>query len=160
MSLQLRQLAMWFALRRRFGPSIDENNPPDVPIKEAVKLILHPIICEKLAKGYDANGLMINIDLTHSLEGEEVEKLVKLNKEAFPAKASHQKRIEISRGLLEKQYQPSKVKAETYEKYFQIPCSNVEESIKLTSIDLQGPLICVAGRYRKLSRELSHTPGF
>lgn len=158
MSLQLRQLAMWFALRRRFGPSIDENNPPDVPIKEAVKLILHPIICEKLAKGYDANGLMINIDLTHSLEGEEVEKLVKLNKEAFPAKASHQKRIEISRGLLEKQYQPSKVKAETYEKYFQIPCSNVEESIKLTSIDLQGPLICVAGRYRKLSRELSHTP--
>ncbi|EDX03181.1 putative tRNA pseudouridine synthase Pus10 [Drosophila simulans] len=158
MSLQLRQLAMWFALQRRFGASIDENNPPDVPIKEAVKLILHPIICEKLAKGYDANGLMINIDLTHSLEDEEVEKLVKLNKEAFPAKASHQKRIEISRGLLEKQYQPSKVKAETYEKYFQIPCSNVEESIKLTSIDLQGPLICVAGRYRKLSRELSHTP--
>ncbi|XP_016968713.1 putative tRNA pseudouridine synthase Pus10 [Drosophila biarmipes] len=158
MSLQLRQLAMWFALQRKFGASIDSSNPPDVPIKEAVKLILHPIICEKLAKEYDANGLMINIDLTHKLEDEEVEKLVKLNKEAFPAKAAYQKRIEISRGLLEKQYQPSKVRAETFEKYFQIPCKTVEEPLKLTSIDLQGPLVCVAGRYRKLSRELSHTP--
>jgi len=158
MSLQLRQLAMWFALQRKFGASVDSSNPPDVPIKEAVKLILHPIICEKLAKEYDANGLMINIDLTHKLEDEEVEKLVKLNKEAFPAKAAYQKRIEISRGLLEKQYQPSKVRAETFEKYFQIPGSTVEEPLKLTSIDLQGPLVCVAGRYRKLSRELSHTP--
>ncbi|XP_017003982.2 putative tRNA pseudouridine synthase Pus10 [Drosophila takahashii] len=158
MSLQLRQLAMWFALQRKFGADIDGTNPPDVPIKEAVKLILHPIICEKLAKEYDANGLMINIDLTHKLEGEEVEKLVKLNKEAFPAKAAYQKRIEISRGLLEKQYQPSKVRAETFEKYFQIPCSIVDEPLRLTSIDLQGPLVCVAGRYRKLSRELSHTP--
>ncbi|XP_017046322.1 putative tRNA pseudouridine synthase Pus10 [Drosophila ficusphila] len=158
MTLQLRQLAMWFALQRKFGAAIDGSNPPDVPIKEAVKLILHPIICEKLNKEYDANGLMINIDLTHKLEQEDVEKLVKLNKEAFPAKAAYQKRIEISRGLLEKQYQPSKVRAETFEKYFQIPCSSVEESLKLTSIDLQGPLICVAGRYRKLSRELSHTP--
>ncbi|XP_017065615.1 putative tRNA pseudouridine synthase Pus10 [Drosophila eugracilis] len=158
MSLQLRQLSMWFALKRKFGASIDDNIPPDVPIKEAVKLILHPIICDKLEKEYDANGLMINIDLTHKLENEEVEKLVQLNKEAFPAKAAYQKRIEISRGLLEKQYQPSKVKAETFEKYFEIPCTQVEESLKLGSIDLQGPLVCVAGRYRKLSRELSHTP--
>ncbi|XP_017126481.1 putative tRNA pseudouridine synthase Pus10 [Drosophila elegans] len=158
MSLQLKQLAMWFALQRKFGADVDGSNPPDVPIKEAVKLILHPIICEKLGKEYDANGLMINIDLTHKLEDEEVEKLVKLNREAFPAKAAYQKRVEISRGLLEKQYQPSKVKAETFEKYFQIPCSNVEEPVRLTSINLQGPLICVAGRYRKLSRELSHTP--
>ncbi|XP_017038465.1 putative tRNA pseudouridine synthase Pus10 [Drosophila kikkawai] len=158
MVLQLRQLAMWFALQKRFGASVDGTNPPDVPIKEAVKLILHPIICEKLAKEYDANGLMINIDVTHSLEAGEVEKLVGLNREAFPAKAAHQKRIEISRGLLEKQYQPAKVKAEIFEKYYQIPCAGVEEPLKLVSIDLQGPLVCVAGRYRKLSRELSHTP--
>ncbi|KAH8297927.1 hypothetical protein KR018_000799 [Drosophila ironensis] len=158
MVLQLRQLAMWYALQRKFGPSVDANNPPDVPIKEAVKLILHPIICEKLDKEYDANGLMINIDLRHELEEQEVEKLVKLNKDAFPAKAAHQKRIEISRGLLEKQYQPSKVRAATFEKYFPIPCPTVEASLKLLAIELQGPLVCVAGRYRKVNREISHTP--
>ncbi|KAH8412865.1 hypothetical protein KR009_006352 [Drosophila setifemur] len=158
MTLQLRQLSMWYALQRTFGTTVDGTNPPDVPVKEAVKLILHPIICEKLGKEYDANGLMISIDLRHHLEEDGVEKLVKLNKEAFPAKAAHQKRIEISRGLLEKQYQPSKVKAETFEKYFQIPCTSAEEPLKLQTIELQGPLTCVAGRYRKLSREISHTP--
>ncbi|KAH8241817.1 hypothetical protein KR026_001863 [Drosophila bipectinata] len=158
MILQLRQLAMWYALQRKFGPIIDANNPPDVPIKEAVKLILHPIICEKLDKEYDANGLMISVDLRHKLEEEEVDKLVKLNKEAFPYKAAHQKRIEISRGLLEKQYQPAKVKADTFEKYFQIPSPTVEEPLELKTIELQGPLVCVAGRYRKVNREISHTP--
>ncbi|XP_064540898.1 putative tRNA pseudouridine synthase Pus10 [Drosophila montana] len=159
MSLQLRQLSMWFALQRQFGRSaVDDNSPPDVPIKEAVKLILHPIVCAKLGKEYDANGLMINIDVRHSVEAAEVAKLAELNRAAFPAKAAHQKRIEISRGLLEKQYQPARIKAELFEKYLPIPPTAVEDALQLQAIELTGPLICVAGRYRKLSRELSHTP--
>lgn len=159
MTLQLRQLSMWFALQRKFGrPAVDDNNAPDVPIKEAVKLILHPIVCTQLGKEYDANGLMINIDLRHSTEEADVAKLVELNRAAFPAKAAHQKRIEISRGLLEKQYQPSRLKAEIFEKYLPIPPAQVEEPLQLKSIELTGPYVCVAGRYRKLSRELSHTP--
>ncbi|XP_001356481.3 putative tRNA pseudouridine synthase Pus10 [Drosophila pseudoobscura] len=156
MSLQLRQLSMWFALQRKFGSTVHSNSPPDVPIKEAVKLILHPIICKKLDKKYDANGLVISIDLRHKVEEEEVDKLVELNRAAFPGKAL--RRVEISRGLLEKQYQPSRVKAETFEKYLPIPPTAVDESLSLKSVDLQGPMVCVAGRYRKLSRELSHTP--
>lgn len=159
MTLQLRQLSMWFALQRKFGrPAVDDNNAPDVPIKEAVKLILHPIVCTQLGREYDANGLMINIDLRHSTEEADVAKLVELNRAAFPAKAAHQKRIEISRGLLEKQYQPSRLKAEIFEKYLPIPPAQVEEPLQLKSIELTGPYVCVAGRYRKLSRELSHTP--
>lgn len=159
MTLQLRQLSMWFALQRKFGrAAVDDNNAPDVPIKEAVKLILHPIVCTQLGREYDANGLMINIDLRHSTEEADVAKLVELNRAAFPAKAAHQKRIEISRGLLEKQYQPSRLKAEIFEKYLSIPPAQVEEPLQLKSVELMGPYVCVAGRYRKLSRELSHTP--
>ncbi|KAH8377231.1 hypothetical protein KR093_004331 [Drosophila rubida] len=158
MVLQLRQLSMWFALQSKFGASVDSNFAPDVPIKEAVKLILHPIVCTQLGKEYDANGLMINIELRHSTEADDVAQLVQLNKAAFPAQAKHQKRIEISRGLLEKQYQPSRLKAELFKKFLPIPPSPVNDSLELQSIQLCGPLVCVAGRYRKLSRELSHTP--
>ncbi|KAH8263327.1 hypothetical protein KR044_007369 [Drosophila immigrans] len=158
MALQLRQLSMWFALQRKFGASIDSNFAPDVPIKEAVKLILHPIVCTQLGKEYDANGLMINIEVRHSSEADDVAQLVQLNKAAFPAKAAHQKRIEISRGLLEKQYQPSRLKAELFEQYLSVPPAPVTDALELQSIELTGPLVCVAGRYRKLSRELSHTP--
>ncbi|XP_034475208.1 putative tRNA pseudouridine synthase Pus10 [Drosophila innubila] len=159
MTLQLRQLSMWFALQRKFGrASVDDNCAPDVPIKEAVKLILHPIVCAQLGKEYDANGMMINIELRHSTETDDVAKLVELNRAAFPAKAAHQKRIEISRGLLEKQYQPSRLKADLFEKYLPIPPAAVNDPLQLQSIELAGPLVCVAGRYRKLSRELSHTP--
>lgn len=159
MTLQLRQLSMWFALQRQFGrPSVDDNNAPDVPLKEAVKLILHPIVCTQLDREYDANGLMINIDLRHSTEEADVAKLVELNRAAFPAKAAHQRRVEISRGLLEKQYQPSRLKAELFENYLPIPPAPVDEPLQLQRIELMGPYVCVAGRYRKLSRELSHTP--
>ncbi|EDW11212.1 putative tRNA pseudouridine synthase Pus10 [Drosophila mojavensis] len=155
LTLQLRQLSMWFALQRKFGKSsFNDNSAPDVPIKEAVKLILHPIVCSKLGREYDANGLMINIDVRHSVESEEVDQLTELNRVAFPVK----KRTEISRGLLEKQYQPARIKADIFEKYLPIPPAAVEEPLQLQSIDLMGPIVCVAGRYRKLSRELSHTP--
>ncbi|EDW75537.2 uncharacterized protein Dwil_GK23763 [Drosophila willistoni] len=158
LTLQIRQLSMWFALQRKFGsPPIDQNSSPDVPIKEAVKLILHPIICKQLGKEYDANGLMINIELKHMVEKDEVDKLTKLQQEAFPPHRN-QKRIEISRGLLEKQYQPSRIKLELFEKYFTIPPTTEAEPLQLESITLTGPIVCVAGRYRKLSRELSHTP--
>lgn len=159
MTLQLRQLSMWFALQRKFGrASVDDSCAPDVPIKEAVKLILHPIVCAQLGREYDANGLMINIDLRHSTETDDVAKLVELNKAAFPSKAAHQKRIEISRGLLEKQYQPLRIKDDLFEKYLPIPPAAVTDPLQLKSIELTGPLVCVAGRYRKLSRQLSHTP--
>ncbi|EDW03966.1 GH10231 [Drosophila grimshawi] len=157
MTLQLRQLSMWFALQRKFGrSSVADHNAPDVPIKEAVKLILHPIVCAKLGREYDANGLMINIELRHSSEEDVVAKLSELNRAAFPAK--NHRRVEISRGLLEKQYQPSRIKGDLFEQYLPIPPPAVMDPLQLQSIELLGPIVCVAGRYRKLSRELSHTP--
>ncbi|KAH8409501.1 hypothetical protein KR222_007281, partial [Zaprionus bogoriensis] len=155
MTLQLRQLAMWYALQRHFGrAAVDDHSAPDVPVKEAVKLILHPIVCAQLGREYDANGLTINIELRHDTEAADVAQLAELNRAAFPT----QKRVEISRGLLEKQYQPSRLKAELYERYLPIPPAPVEQPLRLQSIELAGPYVCVAGRYRKLSRELSHTP--
>lgn len=157
MLLQIRQLSMWYALMDKFGPQIDKERAMDVPIKEAVKLIVNPIVCEELKKDYEANGIMINIQLTHAQEAEEVDKLKKLHEKAFPT-APNTKRQVVSRGVLEKQYIPKKVKAEMFKEFFTVPPPVASEYLTLESIELAGPTVFVAGRYRKISRELSHTP--
>ncbi|XP_037810009.1 putative tRNA pseudouridine synthase Pus10 [Lucilia sericata] len=157
MLVQVRQLSMWFALLEKFGPRIDKEKALDVPLKEAVKLIINPIVCEELKKDYDANGIMINIQVTHAQEAEELEKLKQLHDKAFPT-APNSKRQVISRGVLEKQYTPKRVKAELFKEFFPVPPPAAAEHLTLESIDLTGPTVFVAGRYRKISRELSHTP--
>ena len=157
MLLQVRQLSMWFALIEKFGAKIDKERALDVPLKEAVKLIINPTICKELKKEYDANGIMINIQLTHIQEPEEVEKLKQLHDKAFPT-APNTKRQVISRGVLEKQYTPKKVGIEIFKEFFPVPPPTASEYLTLESIELFGPTVFVAGRYRKISRELSHTP--
>lgn len=39
-----------------------------------------------------------------------------------------------------------------------VPPNTVDQAIKLTNVHLTGPTVFVAGRYRKLSRELSQSP--
>ncbi|TMW53207.1 hypothetical protein DOY81_001750 [Sarcophaga bullata] len=157
MLLQVRQLSMWFAIIEKFGTKIDKERALDVPLKEAVKLIINPTICKELKKEYDANGIMINIQLTHNQESEEVEKLKQLHDKAFPT-APNTKRQVISRGVLEKQYTPKRLKIETFKEFFPVPPPASSEYLTLESIELFGPTVFVAGRYRKISRELSHTP--
>ncbi|XP_036327756.1 putative tRNA pseudouridine synthase Pus10 [Rhagoletis pomonella] len=156
--LQLRQLSMWYALLDKFEKNFHQDRAPDVSLKEAIKLILHPTICENLKKKYDIdNGLMININLCHELENEEIARLEKLNNVAYPPKTGH-KLEPISRSLIEKKYTPLRVSSELFKKTFSVPPSIPNESLKLDSISLVGPTAYVAGRYRKVSRKLSHTP--
>lgn len=156
--LQLRQLSMWYALLDKFGNSFHKDRAPDVSLKEAIKLILNPTICEKLNKHYDIdNGLMININLCHEMENEEIARLEKLNNVAYPPKKG-QKLEQISRSLIEKKYTPLRVSSELFKETFPVPPSIPNESLKLDSISLFGPTAYVAGRYRKVSRQLSHTP--
>lgn len=157
MLLLTRQLSMWYALLEKFGTQIDKERAPDVPLKEAVKLIINPIVCRELKKEYDANGIMINIQLSHSQEAEELVKLKQLQDKAFPTKPNTKRQV-ISRGVMEKQYMPKRIKAELFREFFAVPLPSVSEHLLLDSIELAGPTVFVAGRYRKISRQLSHTP--
>ncbi|XP_053960994.1 putative tRNA pseudouridine synthase Pus10 [Anastrepha ludens] len=156
--LQLRQLSMWYALLDKFGSDISLDRSPDVSLKEAIKLILNPTICESLRKNYDINnGLMININLCHAQEEEGIARLGKLNNVVHPPKKGH-KLEPISRSLIEKKYTPLRVGSELFKEVFPVPPSIPNESLKLDNISLLGPSTYVAGRYRKISRHLSHTP--
>ncbi|XP_011178472.1 putative tRNA pseudouridine synthase Pus10 [Zeugodacus cucurbitae] len=156
--LQLRQLSMWYALLDKFGDNINLERAPDVSLKEAIKLILNPIICEKLNKIYDINnGLMVTINLIHTEEEEGIAQLEKLNSLVNPRKKG-QKLEQISRSLIEKKYTPLRVSSELFKNAFIVPPSIPNECLKFDSVSLIGPSTYVAGRYRKLSRKLSHTP--
>lgn len=157
MLVQIRQLSMWYALIDKFGDKIDKEKSPDVPLKEAVKLIINPIVCDELKKDYNANGIMINILVSHIQEDEDVGKLKQLHEKVFPTR-TNTKRQPISRGVLEKQYTPKIVKAAVFKEFFPVPPSIASNHLTLESVDLTGPTVFVAGRYRKISRELSHTP--
>ncbi|XP_067626267.1 putative tRNA pseudouridine synthase Pus10 [Eurosta solidaginis] len=156
--LQLQPLAMWYALLDKFGKDINEERAPDVSLKEAIKLIINPTICERLKKTYDIeNGIMININLGHAQEEAILYRLRKLNNLAYPPKKG-QKLEQISRSLIEKKYNPSRVSLELFKDAFSVPPSIPNEGLKLESVTVYGPTTYVAGRYRKISRKLSHTP--
>lgn len=156
--LQVRQLSMWFALIKKFGSIIDDERSPDVPHKEAAKLILNPIICKKLDKKYNSEGIMIKVFLDHDDEKDVVDRLFKINEVAFSTRNSNGKKQFITRAYFEKMFIPSKLSFSTFANQFEIPCPIPNSSLALTEVTLTGPCVFVAGRYRKLSRTLSHTP--
>lgn len=156
--LQVRQLSMWYALLDKFGDNINLDRAPDVSLKEAIKLIMNPTICERLNKTYDINnGLMLTINLSHIEDQEGIAQLEKLNGLVYPRKKG-QKFEQISRSLIEKKYTPLRVSSELFKNAFVVPPSLPTEGLKFDSVSLIGPTTYVAGRYRKLSRKLSHTP--
>ncbi|XP_055839951.1 putative tRNA pseudouridine synthase Pus10 [Episyrphus balteatus] len=158
MLLQIRQLSMWFALMKKFGSKIDEERSPDVPLKEAAKLILNPIICKKLNKTYNSEGILINVFLDHPDEENDVAKLLKVNESVFSMKNAKGKKQLITRAYMEKMFIPSKLSADTFAKQFEVPCPIPNSYLILKEVTLAGPCVFVAGRYRKLSRKLSHSP--
>lgn len=64
----------------------------------------------------------------------------------------------MTRNAFEKHFNPTKLNAETFMKHIPVPPSVSKNSLKLDKITVNGPTIFVAGRYRKLTRELSQTP--
>lgn len=157
MCLQARQLALWFALVEKFDVQTDKE--PDVPIKEAIKLIISPIICEKIGKTYDNSGfgMAINITLTHSEEEDTVKKLYSIDDMVFGQHPKGKRKF-MSRGYLEKNFTAEKITMKCFHKYLSIPPAVSEETLRVEGISITGPTAFVAGRYRKFSRRLSHSP--
>lgn len=65
---------------------------------------------------------------------------------------------EISRGYFERNYLPNNIKLDEYEKHMSVPPDFTTTSIYLEKITFTGPTVFLAGRYRKFSRHLSHSP--
>lgn len=64
----------------------------------------------------------------------------------------------ITRNFFEKYFYPKNVDIEDYKKYISVPPKNSPTSISFENYTIKGPTVFVAGRYRKLSRDLSQTP--
>lgn len=103
--LNLRRLSIWIALNEKFPKNFSSSNfisliiltrdkskfylftaePPDASIKDVIKLILNPKICEKLNKTFEINqcGMMINLFFEHSEESDELRPLWDVKPEVF-----------------------------------------------------------------------------
>lgn len=64
----------------------------------------------------------------------------------------------MTRNLFEKHFYPDNLNMEEVVKHLPVPPSQVSVPIKLSKCTIAGPTIFVAGRYRKLSRNLSQSP--
>lgn len=59
--------------------------PPDVPLKEVIKLLVNPKICDRLGKAFEVNqnGMMINVFYEHEDSAAEVQQLTEVNPRLF-----------------------------------------------------------------------------
>lgn len=88
-SLHLRQLGIWIGLLNTFGDVIAKSDSPDIPLKEVMKTLLVPKICELTGKKFDQNGMMVNIFLDYDHEDSEMSIVPRLKPELFQVKHSN-----------------------------------------------------------------------
>lgn len=90
-SLHLRQLGIWIGLINTFGEVITKTESPDIPLKEVLKTLLVPKICDLTKKTFDQNGMMVNIFLDYDQEDAEMSVVPQLKPELFQVKHPNNK---------------------------------------------------------------------
>lgn len=157
---------------------------PDTPLKEIFKQLINPKVCAKINKTFEQNqnGMIINIFFDHEKEKFELEQLQNVNLKYFKERYSAPRYIFLfifffldlcnffnviyrkfhrqflTRNAFEQNFTPAKIDRVLFAKHIPIPGNICANPIKLENITIQGPIVFLAGRYRKLSRELSQTP--
>lgn len=63
----------------------------------------------------------------------------------------------MTRNLFEKHFHPKNLNLEEFRSHFPLSCNTLSAAVNF-SFSIVGPTIFVAGRYRKLSRDISQTP--
>lgn len=159
-SLHLRQLSIWIGLINTFGDAITKSESPDLPLKEVLKTLLIPKICELTKKTFDQNGMMVNIFLDYDKEDSEMSVVPQLKPDLFQVKHFNKKSKtdSITRNGFERHLIPSKLNLGECNKILTIPPAAPTSRLTLQKITVTGPTIFVAGRYRKISRDLCQTP--
>lgn len=88
-SLHLRQLGIWIGLINMFGEAISQDECPDIPLKEVLKTLLIPKICDLTGKTFDQSGMMVNIFLEYKDEDAEMSIVPRLKPSLFEVKHSN-----------------------------------------------------------------------
>ncbi|EAA00441.4 AGAP012003-PA [Anopheles gambiae str. PEST] len=159
--LHLRQLALWFDVVDRFPQSFFPGTPPDIAVKDALKMIIIHQLERTLEKPFSVDGVMVNVPYTYANEEEELRTLEQVSPGVFANRKAnkHTKKEFISRNAFEKHFTPSMINSDRFRKHYAVPpVSSEEVGLIRGELSFTGPTIFLAGRYNKFSRELSQTP--
>lgn len=133
------------------------------------------------------NGILVNIFFEHEAEQSEIKRLHAIapssmsnnSNKYVSARSQFKQRIErnlignfictifnfrkkyapvMTRTLFEKNFYPENLNLDKCIVHLPVPPSTLSTPLKLVKCSIVGPTIFVAGRYRKLSRDLSQTP--
>ncbi|XP_065085561.1 putative tRNA pseudouridine synthase Pus10 [Ochlerotatus camptorhynchus] len=157
----LRQLSLWIGLLEKFPEKFKkDSSAPDVTVKDALKMVLNRKLEEALGKQFSVNGVAINIYFKYEKETQELQLLEKVKPGVFVDRKSrkHCRKEFITRNAFEKHFTPESLDLEQYKKHISVPPTIQDDSIVLEKINFTGPTMFLAGRYNKVSRELSQTP--
>ncbi|KAL1396871.1 hypothetical protein pipiens_010197 [Culex pipiens pipiens] len=159
--LHLRQLSLWLALLERFPARYDRNSPaPDVAVKDALKAMLNRKLEDVLGKPFSVHGVSVNVFFEYGGEEAELGVLKQVKPEVFVNRKAnkHCRKEFITRNAFERHFTPTTVCWELFRKHVAVPPAVQDEGLKLEKISFSGPTVFLAGRYNKISRELSQTP--
>ncbi|XP_031632319.1 putative tRNA pseudouridine synthase Pus10 [Contarinia nasturtii] len=160
--LLVRELSIWIALIQTFPGKVNEDTHPGIPIKDVFKTLFNRKLCLATNRQmeYNQNGIMINL-FYEFMDCDNIDNLLAVKPLSF-GNENHKKSKNVSvitRNLFEKHFYPKNLKIDEYKKHLAVPPKLPSNGpIKLTRYLISGPTIFIAGRYRKLSRDLSQTP--
>ncbi|XP_055305638.1 putative tRNA pseudouridine synthase Pus10 isoform X2 [Sitodiplosis mosellana] len=164
-ALLLRELSLWMALIEKFPGKIDENIPPNISIKDVFKHLFNKKLCETTNRTLEQNqnGILVNVFYDFDMDHEETEKLLGVRPLSFQANCGESRKNSknmraITRNFFEKNFFPKNLNFDDYKKQIPVPPKTSSVPIKFARYSIDGPTVWVAGRYRKLSRDLSQTP--
>lgn len=145
-----------------------------ISIKDAFKCLFNKKLCKESNRllEIDQNGILVNLFFDYDAEQQEIEVLDTLimgtnknrynylfcNNNSYLIHFFICRSLKISRKIFEKDFFPKNLNLTECEKVLPVPPRNVSSQIKLSSCTVTGPTVFIAGRYRKLSRNLSQTP--
>lgn len=137
--------------------------PPDVPLKEIVKVLVNPKLCSLLGKSFEQaqNGLMFNVFFEHEQDEAELLMLYDVKPKLFKNRSMAPRKFHnefLTRNAFDRNFTPDKIDMDLFAQNVPVPSEVPAQPIRLERITLQGPTIFVAGRYRKMSRMLCQSP--
>lgn len=119
-------------------------------------------LCKKTNRALELhqNGVLVNVFFDYEFEQEEIEKLLTLKPKSLQNICDNKKQMRrnMSRNFFEKHYFPSNLDMDACRMHLPVPPVTSSSPVKFARYSIQGPVVNVGGRYRKMSRDLSQTP--
>ncbi|XP_055595134.1 putative tRNA pseudouridine synthase Pus10 [Uranotaenia lowii] len=159
--LHLRQLSLWLSLLEQFPNHYQKDSPaPDVSVKDAFRMILNRRLEQSLEREFSVEGVTVNVFFNYANEERDLKVLENVKPEVFSHRKTnkHTRKEFITRNAFEKHFTPESINLNRYKQHIPVPPEVSDECLVLDKISFRGPTLFLAGRYNKISRELSQTP--